>query len=74
MAQHFNDRAIARTVATLDVARRHQLRIARETMQMNCIGARVMGGPNHREAVKIIHELSGVFAGLAADCTCKGQA
>ena len=56
---------------TLSVPDQHQLRIARRTMRYNCIGAAVMGGPNHFQAASIIHQLTGVFVNIDADCTCK---
>ena len=66
----FNDKAIARQVSRLSVPERHQLKVARSTMSMHCVGARIMGGPNHVQSAKIIHELSGVFVNIDADCTC----
>ena len=43
----------------LSVPERHQLKIARQTLKMTEAGARIMGGPTHAEARKIIYELTG---------------
>jgi hypothetical protein len=55
---------------SLSVPEKHQLRIARDSMNMNCVGVAVMGGPNHQQAVSIIHQLTGAIAGINFDCTC----
>ena len=62
--------AIAKRTAALDVPSQHQLKIARATMRMNCVFARIMGGCNHREAAAVIHRLTGAIVGIDADCTC----
>jgi hypothetical protein len=56
--------------AQLSVPERHQLKIARQSMKMHCAGCLIMGGPNHRESARIIHELTGAIVGIDADCTC----
>ena len=61
---------IAANERTLGVPERHQLKIARATMRMHCVGARIMGGPNHHESVRIIADLTGAIIGIDADCTC----
>lgn len=43
----------------LSVPERHQLRIARKTLKMSDVGARIMGGPSKDEARRIIAELTG---------------
>jgi hypothetical protein len=43
----------------LSVPDRHQLRIARQTLRMNDVMARVMGGPTKEEAREIIARLTG---------------
>jgi len=43
----------------LSVYEKHQLKIARSTLKMSEIGARIMGGPNHEEAKEIILRLTG---------------
>ena len=37
-----------------DVFTARQYAIARRTMRLHCIGAQLMGGPNHREAARIL--------------------
>lgn len=48
-------------------ADRHQLKVARDSMRMNCPMMRIMGGPNHYEAASIIHRLTGVFVNIDAE-------
>lgn len=48
----------------------HQLRIAIDTMRLSCIGARIMGGPNHAEAVRIIGLKTGRQPFTPAGCEC----
>lgn len=36
----------------LSVPEQHAMRIARETMRMHCIGARILGGPDHVDAAR----------------------
>ena len=43
----------------LSVPERHQLRIARDTLEMSDAGARIMGGPTKEEAREIIFRLTG---------------
>jgi hypothetical protein len=43
----------------LTVPERHQLRIARDTLKMSDVGARIMGGPTKEEAREIIFRLTG---------------
>ncbi len=43
----------------LTVPERHQLKIARDTLKMSDIGARIMGGPDKVTARRIIKELTG---------------
>lgn len=62
--------AIAKRERSLSVPERHQLRIARASMHANCAMLGVMGGPNHREAVSIIHALTGAIVGINFPCTC----
>ena len=44
---------------TLTMPERHQLKIARATLRMSDVGARIMGGPSKEEARKIISRLTG---------------
>lgn len=46
----------------LTVPEKHQLKIAKATLNMSEIGARIMGGPNHEEAREIILRLTGKSA------------
>ena len=62
---------------TLSVPKRHQLKIARDTLKMHCIGARIMGGMGeapHRKALSVIHNLTGVIVAAPDDCTCFDRA
>ena len=43
----------------LTVPERHQLKIARATLNMSDVGALVMGGPTKAEAREIIRRLTG---------------
>jgi len=43
----------------LSVPERHQLKIARATLEMSDVGAMIMGGPNKEEARAIILKLTG---------------
>lgn len=54
-----------------DPASANQLKIARDTAKLSCIGVRIMGGPNHFESAAIIHRLTGVFVNIEAGCTCR---
>ena len=44
---------------TLTVPERHQLNVARKTLKMSDVGARIMGGPSKQEAREIIARLTG---------------
>jgi hypothetical protein len=46
-------------VKNLSVPEKHQLRIARDTLKMSDIGARIMGGMTKDEAREIIKRLTG---------------
>ena len=63
-------RQLARTVRALSTPDRHRLKIARDTMRMSCVSARIMGGPDHIDAANTIYELSRVIVAIDADCTC----
>ena len=43
----------------LTVPERHQLKIARDTLKMSDVGARIMGGPTKEQAREIILRLTG---------------
>lgn len=45
-------------MSKLSVPEQHQLRIARDTLKMSPIMARVMGGPSEAEALAIIARLT----------------
>jgi hypothetical protein len=53
-----------------DPFRVHGLRIAIQTMKYSCLGARVMGGMNHPQAVDFLRA-QGRKAGLPDDCSCR---
>ena len=65
MDKHLN------TGRRLTVPETHQLKIAKKTMKMNCVGALVLGGPNHYEAANIIHELTGAIVAIDSPCSCQ---
>lgn len=46
-------------MSNLTVPERHQLRIARDTLKMSDVVARIMGGPSKAEAKRIIARLTG---------------
>lgn len=48
----------------LSVPDQHLLRIARDTLKMNPIMARIMGGPDEAEAIAIIKRLTGKEVGF----------
>lgn len=54
----------------MQIADKHALKIARDTMRMHCVGARIMGGPDHADAARTIKQLTGITAPLDEDCTC----
>jgi hypothetical protein len=47
-----------------DIAKRHQLNIARKTMRLSCVGTRILGGMDHIEAAKLLKTKTD------ADCEC----
>jgi hypothetical protein len=51
------------------VARKHQLKIARDTLRMSEFGARIMGGMNHAEAREVLAQ-----AGWSANRIAKFEA
>ena len=46
----------------LTVPEQHQLKIAKDTLKMSDVGARIMGGPTKEEAREIIKKLTGKVA------------
>ena len=40
-----------------DVAKKHQLAIAKKTLRLSEVGARIMGGMNHAEARKVLADV-----------------
>ena len=57
----------------LDTFQTHQLAIARKTLRLSCPGVRILGGPNHAEAIRIIAKLTGkrLDATSIKCCDCK---
>lgn len=53
-----------------NVFRRHQIAIARKTLKMSCVGARIMGGMDHRGAAIILY--GGYHDGMEF-CSCFGE-
>jgi len=45
-------------MSNLSVPERHQLKIARDTLKMTPVMARIMGGPSPEEAIEIIRRLT----------------
>lgn len=60
----------SQTIDRLGVPDRNQLSVARRTMQMSCVGALIMGGPNHKESIQIIYYFTRQQYKLPPDCTC----
>jgi len=46
-------------MAKLSVPEKHQLKIAKDTLKMSDIGAKIMGGMTKEEAKEIIRKLTG---------------
>ena len=44
---------------TLSIPEQHQLKIARRTLKLSEIGAKIMGGMDHNEARVVILKLTG---------------
>ncbi len=62
---------IRKRTKALSVPEKHQLKIAKQSMDYHCLGCILSGGPNHYEAASIIHRLTGQIVAIDADCTCK---
>jgi len=56
----------------MDIFKKHQLKIARDTLKMHCLGAYIMGGlpQGHVDAVRIIKQATGKDVALPAQCKC----
>ena len=54
-----------------DLILRHRLRTAHDTMQLDCIFARLLGRLDHVEAVTIIEDLTGAVVHVPDDCSCQ---
>jgi len=56
----------------MDIFKKHQLRIARDTLKMHCVGAYIMGGlpRGHVDAKAIIEKLTGKIITLPPECKC----
>lgn len=54
---------------TLSVPEKHMIKIAKDTMKLSCIGAKIMGGMNHLRAVNTLRE-HGYNVNLDPDCVC----
>jgi hypothetical protein len=53
------------TMSFQKVADKHQKKIARDTMKLHCLGAKIMGGMDHPTAAKILGKP------VPNDCTCQ---
>lgn len=42
----------------MQVGDKHQLKIARDTLKLSVVGAKVLGGMNHAEAIAVIARLA----------------
>jgi len=69
LQRHISEKIAARKHA-LSVPDRHMLRISRQSMNMSCVGLRILGGPKHHQAASNIERLTGQIVGIASDCTC----
>lgn len=54
----------------MTVAEKHQLKIARRTMKLNCVGAATLGGMDHMKAREVLEKLTGKTVALSMDCDC----
>ena len=48
----------------MQTAKNHQMNIARKTMKLSCVGARIMGGMDHIDAAQVLSRKTD------SDCTC----
>ena len=48
-----------------DIGKYHQLKIARRTMELSCVGALILGGMDHTDAARLLGR------GIPDDCTCQ---
>ena len=55
----------------MDIPDKHYLKIARSTMKLHCLGAKIMGGMNHIQAIEVIKRLTGKNTPKSTDCTCE---
>lgn len=55
----------------MTIQEKQQLKIARDTLKLSCIGTRILGGMDHATAQAVICELTGKRIELDDDCTCK---
>jgi len=46
------------------IGKNHQLKIARQTMNLSCAGSRILGGMNHIQAAAILNKK------VDEDCNC----
>jgi len=53
----------------MDVARKHQTKIARDTMKLSCLGAQCRGGMDHVEARRFFLTI-GKLVEVPDDCQC----
>lgn len=56
----------------LSVPDQHVLKISRQSLRMNCVGVRIMGGPDHKQAADNILRITGKRVALDAGCSCLG--
>ena len=54
----------------LSVPQRHQLKIAKDTMRLTCLGTNCLGGMDHQCAVAVIKEFTEQTVHVASDCIC----
>lgn len=56
---------------TLTIPEKHQLKVAKDSMRMHCPAIRIMGGPDHVDAVRIIDRLAGKAVPFPKGCNCQ---
>ena len=54
----------------MSIPEKHQLKIAKSTIKLSCIGAKIMGGMSHIKAIEVIKTLTGKREQIDNDCTC----
>lgn len=63
--------SITKREQNLSTPEKHQLKVARDSMRMHCVGLSILGRLDHYESASIIERLTLKVVGIDTDCTCK---